>query len=220
MVISRSPVNAAPAVPAPAPAPAPIAAPLPPPASAPISPPTTAPPPAPIAVLLPRPLPDSVTAVVSSEYLSPFTVMESRVTPSSAFPLNLPADLATVTVPRAFAPEGMTTFSPTVTGAASEASKWSPSLLVFELTDWSTVTEMGVPDGTTSGFGANTGGAGRCSLGAEFAAEGESGAPGPAGVADVEDVEGDWLQPNIPTRPAIMAIRTSDLFCMHILLLI
>src|SRR5258708_29976224 len=172
MVIAGLPVNAAPAVPAPAPAPAPIAAPFPPPASAPMSPPTTAPPPAPIAVLLPRPLPDSVTDVVRTEYLSPFTVMESRVTPSSAFPLNLPADLATVTVPRARAPAGITTLSPTATGAASEASKCSPSLLVFELTVWSTVTEIGVPARTTIGLGAKSGADGRWSPdGAEFAAE-------------------------------------------------
>src|SRR5215472_8424742 len=64
IVMSRSPVRAAPAVPAPAPAPAPMAAPLPPPAIAPISAPTTAPPPAPSAVRFPRFLPDSVTSVV------------------------------------------------------------------------------------------------------------------------------------------------------------
>src|SRR5512135_2461568 len=154
MVMSRSPVSAVPAVPAPAPAPAPMAAPLPPPAIAPMSAPTTAPPPAPSAVRLPRPLPDSVTSDVLNSYSSPFTLTELRVTVIAAFPLNLPADLASVTVPLAFAPLGITTLSSTTTGSARDASKWSPELLFFELTDWSAVTTISVPAATTIGFGA------------------------------------------------------------------
>src|ERR1700674_1391666 len=157
MVMSLSPVNAAPAVPAPAPAPAPIAAPLPPPASAPIIAPTAAPPPAPTAVRFPRPLPDSVTSVVFSRYSSPCTVTDLSVTVIAAFPLNLPADLASVTVPVALAPLGITTLSPTTTGSAMEASKRSPELLVFELTDSSAVITILLPAFTTIGFGATAG---------------------------------------------------------------
>src|SRR5579863_8914037 len=156
--MSRLPVIAVPAVPAPAPTPAPMAAPLPPPASAPMSAPTTAPPPAPSAVRLPRPLLDSVTSVVLSLYSSPFTLTELSVRVIAAFPLNLPADLASVTVPVALAPLGITTLSPTTTGSARDASKRSPALLVFELTDWSAVTTSSLPALTTIGFGVATGG--------------------------------------------------------------
>src|SRR5579862_9339901 len=135
MVISLSPVSAAPAVPAPAPAPAPMAAPLPPPATAPMMAPNAAPPPAPTAVRLPRLLPDSVTSEVLSRYSCPFTLTELRVSVMAGLPLNLPADLASVTVPTAFAPLGITTLSPTTTGSAREASNESPELLVLELTD-------------------------------------------------------------------------------------
>ncbi len=113
-----------------------------------------APPPAPTAVLLPRPLPASVTELVFTSYSCPFTVIELRVTLMEAFPLNFPADLASVTVPVARAPDGITCFPPTTTGAASETSKWSPGLLVFELTDWSAVTAISVPASTTMGLGA------------------------------------------------------------------
>jgi hypothetical protein len=86
----------------------------------------------------------------------------------------------------------MTTLSPTVTGAASEASKCSPSLLVFELTVWSTVTEIDFPAGTIIGLGAKSGAGGRCSADcAEFPAEfpvEESAGPFAGGV---EDVDGD-----------------------------
>jgi hypothetical protein len=71
----------------------------------------------------------------------------------AALPLNLPADLASVTVPVAFVPLGITTLSPTTTGCAKEASKRSPGLLSFELTAWSAVTTISVPAGTTIGFG-------------------------------------------------------------------
>ena len=105
---------------------------------------------------LPRPLPDSVTSVVFSLYSSPCTVTVRRVTVIAAFPLNLPADLASITVPVAFAPFGITTLSPTTTGSAMEASKRSPELLVFELTDSSAVITILLPAFTTIGLGAKT----------------------------------------------------------------
>ncbi|PYU28719.1 MAG: hypothetical protein DMG31_19380 [Acidobacteria bacterium] len=64
IVISRFPVSAVPATPAPPPAPAPMAAPLPPPASAPMIAPAPAPIAAPSAVLFPRPLLASLKVLV------------------------------------------------------------------------------------------------------------------------------------------------------------
>ena len=76
----------------------------------------------------------SVISVALTSYLLPSRVSEVRVTVISAFPLNLPADFALVTVPITFVPLGRITLSPTTTGSAKEASKWSPELLSLELT--------------------------------------------------------------------------------------
>src|ERR1700720_3880013 len=77
--------------------------------------------------------------------------------PSSALPLNLPADFATVTVPDIFAPGRITSLPSTTMGAASDASTRSPTLPSLELTDWSTVTVIVVPGLITiGGSGAGT----------------------------------------------------------------
>jgi hypothetical protein len=75
--------------------------------------------------------------------------------------LNLPADFATVTVPATFAPGRITSFPSTTTGAATDASTRSPTLLSLELTDWSTVTVIVVPGLIT--IGGSGSGAAACS---------------------------------------------------------
>src|SRR5215510_2908399 len=119
--------------------------------------------------------------------------MELRVTPSSAFPLNLPADLAMVTVPEAFAPKGITCLPPTITGSATEASKWSPELLVLELIDWSIVATMTVPASTTIGCGAAAGAV-------VFFGSAPEG---------LEGVEPRWPQPHRASSTAAVRYRVS-----------
>src|SRR4029077_6861903 len=79
----------------------------------------------------------------------------------SALPLNLPADFATVTVPATLVPGRITSFPSPTTGAATDASTLSPSLLSLEVTDWSTVTVIVVPALIT--IGGSGSGAAACS---------------------------------------------------------
>src|SRR5882724_6539351 len=146
---SLFPVNADPAPPAPAPAKAPIAAPLPPPARPPMSAPTPAPPPVRTAVLLPLPFAERVIAEVSMECSTPFTLIEFNLICTTAPPLNLPRALASVTVPRASAPAGITVSPPTATGAARVAVNDWPGLLIFDPNASPRRTVSVVPAGTT-----------------------------------------------------------------------
>ncbi|PYU28718.1 MAG: hypothetical protein DMG31_19375 [Acidobacteria bacterium] len=84
-------------------------------------------------------------------YLWPWITTEVSVMPSSALPLNRPADFALVTSPETFAPRGITSWLPSTIGSASEASTCNPGAASFELTDWSTVTLIAVPAGTIIG---------------------------------------------------------------------
>jgi hypothetical protein len=79
--------------------------------------------------------------------------------PSSALPLNLPADFASITFPVTFAPRRITPRPSTMIGSASEAATRRSGWLSFELTDWSMVTLKVVPAGITIG-GASCCGAG------------------------------------------------------------
>src|SRR5690349_4384122 len=101
--------------------------------------------------------------------------------PSSALPLNLPADFAFVTVPETLAPRGITSWPCTTTGSAREAATSTPGSLSFELTDWSTVTLMLVPAGTIIGGGASCFGAAACST------AGLPLAPEPVALPDCEE---------------------------------
>src|SRR6185437_3665991 len=190
---------------------APIAAPFPPPAIPPTMAPRAAPPPPPMMVRLPRPLEASTNSEVSIECFSPLTRSESRDRASWAPPFKRPAGAAVTTVPTALAPAGITLRPLIVTGAASEASKRSPSLLSLVLIAWSRVTVSVVPAGTTIGAGAGAGG-GAGAAGLEFELEllllsGEVlGVPGAVlDVADEPEGVAEWLQPpkirsRLPTR--------------------
>src|SRR5580704_1627956 len=79
--------------------------------------------------------------------------------PSSALPLNLPADFASITLAVTFAPRRITPRPSTMIGSASEAATRRSGWLSFELTDWSMVTLKVVPAGMTIG-GASCCGAG------------------------------------------------------------
>src|SRR4029077_14954293 len=82
--------------------------------------------------------------------------------PSSALPLNLPADFASITLAVTFAPRRITPRPSTMIGSAREAATRCSGWLSFELTDWSMVTLTVVPAGMTMG-GAGAVGAGACS---------------------------------------------------------
>jgi hypothetical protein len=88
--------------------------------------------------------------------------MDVSVMPSSALPLNLPADFALVSLPIILAPRRITPRPSTMMGSAREATTRCSGSLFFELTDWSTVTLRVVPAGTMMG-GAGSFGAGACS---------------------------------------------------------
>src|SRR5438309_2083096 len=88
--------------------------------------------------------------------------MDVSVMPSSALPLNLPADFAWVTLPVILAPRRITPRPSIMMGSAREATTRCSGSLFFELTDWSTVTLRVVPAGTRMG-GACSFGAGACS---------------------------------------------------------
>lgn len=103
--------------------------------------------------------------------------MDCNVTPRLAAPLNLPADLASVTVPETGEPAGMALMPPMDTELARVPVKLCPAELVFELRGVPRVTDNVVPAGMTIGGGGG-GGAG---AGAGAAA---------AGVLDPDDEEG------------------------------
>src|SRR5260370_2219307 len=91
--------------------------------------------------------------------------------PSSALPLNLPADFAVVTRPETLAPFGMTPRPSMMMGSARDAATRAPASVFLELTDWSTVMLSAVPAGTTTGGASSCLGA-ACSAAALFAAPG------------------------------------------------
>src|ERR1700738_626491 len=154
-VISRLPVNPAPAVPAPAPIRPPIKAPLPPPARPPMSAPPPAPPPIITALRLPLPLLTRIGEEARISYSLPFTLREVSVSSRAAPPLKRPADLASLTIPVARAPLGIAIFPSTSTGLCTVAAKVSPLVLVLDERVWSNTTVRAVSAGTTSGLGVN-----------------------------------------------------------------
>src|SRR5579875_1854143 len=85
--------------------------------------------------------------------------MDWRVRERTAAPLNLPADLASVTVPVTVDPAGIAVTPPTTTEFARVPVKLSPAALVLELSVVPKRTERGVPAGTTMGWGAGAGAA-------------------------------------------------------------
>src|SRR5215475_4347720 len=86
--------------------------------------------------------------------------MDCKVIPRLAAPLNLPADLASVTAPETGDPAGMALTPPTETELASVPVKPCPAALSFELRPVPSVTDKVVPAGTTIGGGGGGGGAG------------------------------------------------------------
>src|ERR1700761_1291483 len=86
--------------------------------------------------------------------------MDCSVIPRLAAPLNLPADLASVTVPATGEPAGMALTSPTETELASVPVNPCPAALSFELKPVPSVTDSVVPAGTTMGGGGGGGGSG------------------------------------------------------------
>ena len=123
MESSLFPVNAAPAVPAPAPTRPPISAPLPPPARPPIKAPPPAPPPIMTAERLPLPFCVTTYSSVLTRCGTPLMLTEVRRMARMASPLNLPADLASETVPVTPEPAGTITFPCTAIPLAQSAGE-------------------------------------------------------------------------------------------------
>src|ERR1700676_2993028 len=86
--------------------------------------------------------------------MCPSTSTEVSVMPSSAPPLNLPADFASITLAVTFAPRRITPRPSTITGSPREAATRRSGWLSFELTDWSMVTLKVVPAGMTMAGGS------------------------------------------------------------------
>src|SRR5882757_1649157 len=103
-MICLLPVYAPAAVPPPPPTSPPMSAPLPPPARPPMSAPAPAPPPAKIAVRLPLPLMVRLQVLEVIGVGDPATRRLDRRRDKTAAPLNLPRELAAVTVPLAVEP--------------------------------------------------------------------------------------------------------------------
>src|SRR5581483_2663419 len=82
-------------------------------------------------------------------------LIEISLTARLAPPLNLPKGLASVTVPDADAPEGITSLPSTWTGSARVAVKDCPAWLVLELSASPRRTVRTVPAGITTGLGAS-----------------------------------------------------------------
>ena len=92
--------------------------------------------------------------------------MDCSVRPRLAAPLNLPADLASVTVPETEELAGIALAPWTDTDLARLPEKSSPALLVFELNALPRRTDSVVPAGTTIGGGGDWGAGGASAGGA------------------------------------------------------
>jgi alanine dehydrogenase len=131
-MICLLPVYAPAAVPPPPPTSPPMSAPLPPPARPPMSAPAPAPPPAKIAVRLPLPLRVRLQVLESIGVRVPAIRRLDSFRDKTAAPLNLPRELAAVTIPLAVEPVATSVLPLTTMGDVTVASKASPSCAVFE----------------------------------------------------------------------------------------
>src|ERR1019366_4885517 len=93
---------------------------------------------------------------------APPTLTAVKAIDNTPSPLNLPGDLASMTVPLTPARAGIATTPPTTTACASEPVKVSPGFAVFDVMLFLIRTTMLVPAGTTSGGGG--GGSGACAI--------------------------------------------------------
>jgi len=109
-------------------------------------------------------------------------------------PLKRPDAWASVTVPTALVPAGISVVPLTTTGEEKVASKLWPSWLILDPTACTSLTRSVVPAGITTGAGggvASTGGAGAAvSVGGASGDAGEPGALG-GGVAEEDGAAGD-----------------------------
>lgn len=120
--------------------------------------------------------------------------MDCSVIPRLAAPLNLPADLASVTVPLTGDPAGIALTPPTDTEWDSVPLNPCPVVLSLELNPLPRLTDNVVPAGTTigggggagagSGAGAATGGSAAAGAGALSAGADAAGAAAGAGALE------------------------------------
>ena len=103
---------------------------------------------------LPLPFIVRLMADVSIFCSLPFTVIEVSLSSREAPPLNLPKGFASTTVPRAEAPAGITALPSTVTAEARVPLKESPGELIFDPTEFPSLTVRVVPSGMTTDCGS------------------------------------------------------------------
>ena len=141
------PVYAPAAVPPPAPTSPPMSAPLPPPARPPMSAPAPPPPPIKPAVRLPLPLRVRLQMLEAMGVRFPAIRRLASCSERTPAPLNLPRELAAVTVPLAVEPVVTSVLPFTMIGDVTVASKESPTCAVFDAIVCANRTVMRVPAG-------------------------------------------------------------------------